>query len=135
MKHVARRGEADGVATEKSLVSEVSRDHALADAIGTEQDDVRRFVDEAEAEQLVDQFAVDLLGPVPVEVRHGFEGADRSVAEPALEASAFAFGFFDLDEARQPAFTQHVTSLGEKPIKAKPPEPLAHPVSVRVHRL
>jgi hypothetical protein len=60
----------------RSAAPQREQQHGLADAVGPEQHDVGGIVDEGEREQLIDESAVDLRGPAPVEVGDGLEGAD-----------------------------------------------------------
>jgi len=78
VEHVAGHGETRGIAVNDGVVDEILGDHGLADAVGSEKDDVDGVVDKGEREELVDEFSVDALGPLPVEVGDGFEGADGS---------------------------------------------------------
>ncbi len=91
MEHVAGGGEAHGVAAEQRVVGEVLGDHRLADAVGADEDDVGGLGEEVEGEEFLDGAAVDLLRPLPVEVGHGFEGAEAGVLEAPLEAAPLAF--------------------------------------------
>ena len=89
-------------AVEHAMVEEVLHEHGLADAVGSDEDDVGGVVDEGEREQLLDEGAVDALGPVEVEVGEGLEGSDAGVGEAAFEGAAFAFAVLDVDDARDP---------------------------------
>ena len=53
------------VARENRGMSDVFRDHGLAQAIGTDKDEVAALADEVQREGAVDDVAVDLFGPVP----------------------------------------------------------------------
>ena len=50
--------------------------------------EVAALADELEGEGALDEIALDLLVPVPVEIRHGLEASDSSPSPPALEAAA-----------------------------------------------
>ena len=63
--------------------------HRLADSVRTDEDDVGGVVDEGEGEQLLDEGAVDALGPGPVEVGDRFEGADARWFLSALDKCGF----------------------------------------------
>jgi hypothetical protein len=78
-EHVAGAGDADGVALHERVVSEVAEDHALAHAVGADEDRVGTVVEEAQAEEFLDALAFDPLRPRPVEVRDRLEGADAGV--------------------------------------------------------
>jgi hypothetical protein len=103
-EHVAGGGEADGVAADDSLMGDVFEDHGFADAVGTDEDSVVAGLDEAEGEELVDGFAIDLLGPSPVEVGHRLEGGDAGIAETAFQAALLALALLDGEHLRQPGF-------------------------------
>jgi hypothetical protein len=49
------------------------------------------FLDEVEGQGALDHVALDLLGPVPVEVGDRLEAADAGAFEPPLQASLGAF--------------------------------------------
>ena len=68
MEHVRGGGESGGEAVEDGVMEEVFDQHRLADSVRTDEDDVGGVVDEGEGEQLLDEEAVDALGPGPVEV-------------------------------------------------------------------
>jgi len=74
-------------------VGEVLGDQGLADAVGSDQDDVGGAGEPVETEEVVDLLAVDLLGPAPVEVGQRLEGAEPGAAQAALEAAAAALLF------------------------------------------
>ena len=67
-------------------MGDVLGDHGLAESVGRDQDDVTGAVEEIESERGFDRGAVDLLGPVPVVVGNGFESAEVTSGEAALEA-------------------------------------------------
>ena len=91
----------------------------LADAVGADQDGVGALVDEAEGEELLDGFPVDLLGPRPVEVVDRLEGADTGVAEAALEAALLALGSSMLEESREPGLAMDLGPAGEQAVQAR----------------
>ena len=50
--------------------------HCFAQTVGAHQDEVAGFGDEVQCESPFDRGAIDFLGPVPIEVGHGFEALD-----------------------------------------------------------
>lgn len=63
------------MARQHRLVQQILGQHGLAEALRRDEDDVLALGDEVEREDAVDGGAVELLGPVPFEVREGFEAA------------------------------------------------------------
>ena len=57
-------------------MEEVLHEHGLADPVRSDEDDVGGVVDEGQGEELLDQRAIDAIGPSPVEVGDRLEGAD-----------------------------------------------------------
>ena len=102
VEHVRGGGESGGEAVEDAVVEEVLHQHGLADTVRPDQDDVGGVVDEGEREQLLDEGAVDALGPGPVEVGDGLEGADTGVGQTAFEGAALALAVLDVDDALDP---------------------------------
>jgi hypothetical protein len=73
----------------------VLRDHRLAHSIAAAQDQVATWGEEVQVEGALDERTVDLLGPVPFEIRDGLKAAQASLGQPALKAAAssvFSFG-------------------------------------------
>jgi hypothetical protein len=90
--------EEHGVAGEDGLVGDVLGEHGLADAVGTEQDEVSAFLEEFQSQGSLEQGSIDLFGPIPVKV-----GDRLEASEPALDASPFerapgAFGGLAADD-------------------------------------
>jgi len=83
------------VTAAKRLLGDVLQDHRRADAVGSDQHSVVAAFDEIEAKNLLDCLAIDVLGPSPVEVDHGFGGADVGVAGSALEAALLPLALLD----------------------------------------
>ncbi len=81
-------GAQDGEAGEDRLVGDVPGDHGLAQAVRADEGEVAALADEVEAERTLDQVALDLLWPVPVEVGDGLEASDAGPLQPALEAAS-----------------------------------------------
>ena len=90
--------EEDGVTGEDGLVSDVLRDHGLAQALRSDQDDVAAFFEEVQSEGGLDGLAVDLLGPGPVEVGHGLEATDPAAGQASFEAASGAVVPLGFDE-------------------------------------
>ena len=91
--------------------------HRLADTVRTDEHDVGGVVDEGEGEQLFDEEAVDALGPGPVEVGDGFEGADARVGQAPFEGASFAFAVFDVDDALDPGLGEQGVVLGGEAVE------------------
>src|SRR5262245_13333587 len=75
---------------------------------GADEDQIAGFGEEVEGEGTLDEGSVDFLGPVPVEVGHGFETAQAGLGEAAFQAAAglvrrFAAGDFFQQLAGGPA--------------------------------
>ena len=117
MEHVRGGGESGGEAVEDGVVEEVFDQHRLADSVRTDEYDVGGVVDEGEREEFFDEEAVDALGPSPVEVGDGFEGADARVGQAPFEGAAFAFAVFDVDDAFDPWFCEQGVVLGGEPVE------------------
>jgi hypothetical protein len=114
-EHVAGGGEADGVTANDSLVSDILEDHGFADTVWADEHGVVAGLDEAECEELVDGFAVDLLRPGPVEVSHGLERGDARVPEAALEAAFLALSLFDGEDLGEPGLVDDFVGTSEQP--------------------
>src|SRR5688572_12327938 len=90
-------------------MADVPGDHGLAQAVGADQGEVSTLADELEGERALDQVALDLLGPAPVEVSDRLEASDAGPAQPALLAAPTlvdllqACDFFQDLHRRQPA--------------------------------
>ena len=70
--------------TTECVLCDVFEDHGFADAVGSDEHGVVAAFDEVEAEKLLDRSSIDLLWPRPIEVDHGFGGADMRVARASL---------------------------------------------------
>lgn len=86
----------DGMAGKDSTVGDVPGDHGFAETVATDEYEIACFTDEIKGEGLFDNDAIDLSGPVPVEISHGFEATDAREAETMFETEAGAFGGFDI---------------------------------------
>ena len=88
-------GEQHGTAGDQSLVGDILRQRRLADAIGSDQDDVAGVLKEVERHQRVDGGAVAALGPGPVEVASckgtlrmtRLEAADTRILQSPFQAA------------------------------------------------
>ena len=114
VEHVGGVDEACGMAAKHGLMGEVLGQHGLAQAVGSDEHDVGRLIEEGEGEQLLDEGAVDIGGPVPVEVGERFEGANLGIVEAPFEATPGALVLFDVDELLQPGLSEGGVVLGEQ---------------------
>ena len=80
------RDEACRVAGEDRLVDEILGEQRFAQPVGRDDDDVFPLGQEVEREDALDGRAMDLRRPRPFEIGQGFEAAEPSVVEPALDA-------------------------------------------------
>jgi hypothetical protein len=87
----------------------------------TDDHDVGGLLEEAQCEQLIEERAVKLLGPVVVEVGHGLEGAEPGVIQPALKAAALPLAFLDLEQASKPGLAGEILGVGEQAVEVQPP--------------
>lgn len=101
---------------------------------GSEQYGVDAFFDEFERKQVIDGFSIDALWPGPVVVGDGFEGADASGAEAALEAAALALLLFERDEFRQPRLERDLIPRGEQAKEAEALDAVTECVDVSLGR-
>jgi hypothetical protein len=124
MQHVGGGGEAGGVAAQYRLMQQVLGDHGLAEAVGADDHDVGGGFQEAEGEELIEERAIELLGPVVVEVGHGFEGAEAGVVHAAFEAATQPLALFDLQHPGEPGLLGDFLDVGEEPVEVQPPQPL-----------
>ena len=108
------------VAAEQGEVRQVLGDGGLAGGVGADQDDVGALGDELQRAQLLDGGAVDLLGPLPVEVAQRLEGAEAGKAQAALQGAALAFALLVVDDAGQPLQVAHLLPVGEQAKEAEP---------------
>jgi len=82
----------DAVARFDRRVGDVFGDHCFAQAIGADQNQVTRFDDEIQSQGALDQFAINLPGPVPIEVKDRFEAADSRLNKQSLETPGRLLG-------------------------------------------
>jgi len=79
MEFLQQRGrgaEQDRVSRQHGGMADVLGDHGLAQAIGTDQNQVTSLGEEVQGQCPFDHIAFDFLGPRPVEVGHGLELLD-----------------------------------------------------------
>ena len=126
VEHVRGGGEPRGEAAEDAMVEEVLHQHGLPDAVRSDEDDVGGVLDEGEREELLDEGAVDALGPVEVEVGEGFEGADAGVGETPFEGAALAFAVLDVDDALDPGLGEQGRVLRRESVEPDGTQALAH---------
>ena len=79
---------------EDRSMGDVLGDHGLPETVRAQKDQVATLFDEIERESSLDRLAVDLLGPVPVEVGDGLEAAEVGVLKTSLEPAPGALGEF-----------------------------------------
>ena len=78
--------EARAVAGQDDLMDDVLGEHRLAEALGTDQEDVLGAVEEVEGEDPFERGPVECGRPVPVGDR--FEAAETGGGEPAFDTAA-----------------------------------------------
>ena len=91
MQHVGVDDEARVITTQHCLVQQVLRDHRLADAVGTNQDDVGRAIEEVQGQQFLDELAVDsksCAGVSSAQSRTGHSFSDGAVKEAHSRSQA-----------------------------------------------
>ena len=98
VEHVGNGTNEHGVAFEHGLVGDVFEDHGFAEPVGAKDDEVASLAEEVEGQCGLDGAAVDLLGPVPVEIGDGFESTDFGEFETALETPTDLAIDFDTGE-------------------------------------
>ena len=113
-QQLARAGEQDRVPLDQRLVGDVLGQGRLADAVGTDDDDIGGLLEEVERHQRLDGGAVAALGPVPVEVAQRLEAADMGGLQPTLQAAAGALLLFPVEQRRDPG-------LRSRPPASAPP--------------
>jgi hypothetical protein len=112
------------VAVDDGVVGEVFEQHRFAQAVGADHDDVGRFGDEGQGEELFDLSPIALGGPVPIEVGDGFEAADMRIGESTLQGASSAFGLLGLDEAKQPGLVDEFSQIGLQAVELQGEQPL-----------
>jgi hypothetical protein len=76
-------------------------------------------LDESEVEQLLDGLAIDLSGPLPVEVGHGFHCADVRVARTSLEAALLALALLDGEDLAEPGLVDDLIAARDEAEQAE----------------
>ena len=102
-QQLRRRDEQGCAPGQHRLVAQVARAHRLAHAIGSDQHDVAGVLEERQRHQLLDDGAIALRGPCPVEVGQGLEGSDVCGAQPPLQTSAVPLSRFPAQQLGDPA--------------------------------
>ena len=87
-EQVGGGGEEGGVASEDGLVGDVLGEHGLAEALGTDEDDVFAAGEEVEREDAFEDRAFEGGRPVPVPIGEGLEAPEACAGETALDAAA-----------------------------------------------
>ena len=103
-------GKEHGVASDAGGMTEGDGAVSLAQANCTNEDDVGVGCDKGQAEQILDQRAVDLFWPVPLKVFHRLEDGKAGFFNASLDGAAFALGGLALDQLGQ------VRKVGELPL-------------------
>src|SRR5580692_2294804 len=119
VEHLAGGDEACSGAADDGLVEEVLGDHRLADAVGSEQDDVGGGVDPGEREEVSDLLAVELFRPAVVEIDDGLEAAELTRMDPALETALLAAGLFAGQQLLDPGLIGDRRPVAEQAIEAE----------------
>ena len=101
------------------LVGNILRQGRLADSVGADQDCVGGVVEEFERHQGFDGGLVAAFWPCPIEVAQGFEAADMSIFEAALQAAASALLLLPFDEGVEPSGGGGVVPMGEQAVEAQ----------------
>jgi hypothetical protein len=68
VQHVGGEREASRMAVQDGLIEHIFHQHRLAETVGTDQDDIGGLFDEGQGEDLLDERAITLSRPLPVEV-------------------------------------------------------------------
>src|SRR5689334_18256061 len=92
------RRESDGEAGSQGGLRKVLRDHRLAKAAATLEQDVLAAVDELELDEALDERAIDLLGVRPVEAVEGLERAEARGPSPSSKVDRDAGSLLEIGE-------------------------------------
>lgn len=120
------------MAVQHHLVGEIFYQHGFAQAVRSDEHHVDGLVDEGEREQFLDQAAVALGRPRPVEVGDGFEGTKARVIEATFERAAGSLAVFDFDYTGKPRLLHQGLGLSEQAVEAKPAQALARGLKAEV---
>ncbi len=93
--------EEDRVAFEHGLVREILGDHRLSQALRGGEHDVAPLGEVVAAESAVDELAVDLRRPRPIEVGHRLEATEVAVREATVQTAPDAVLLVDVHDALQ----------------------------------
>src|SRR6516225_3949644 len=85
-----------GVTGEHGGVADVLGDHGFPQAVPAYQNEVAVLGKKVERESALDDLALDLGRPTPLEVGHGLEAFDAAQAETPLQTAAGAIRHFGL---------------------------------------
>ena len=96
------------MAGEDGLVRQILGDHRFSYAVGTKEDDVASLANEIQCEGAFDQFPIDFLGPIPIEINKRLEAFKTCAFQPAGKTSLGAILKLDPSQffehyARRPA--------------------------------
>jgi hypothetical protein len=94
-------GEEDGVPLLAGGVAQSGGEMSLADARRPEKDDVGLLDDEAETEEVLNLEAVDLPGPVPLELLQGVEDGEAGRLDAPFDEALAALGVLALEETAE----------------------------------
>jgi len=97
-EHLRGGDEQHRVPREDGRVGDVLRDHGLPEPTLGDEHDVPLRVDEVSEHGRLDERAIDLGGPAPVEVDHGLELLELAALHPAVEAAARAVLLLEVDD-------------------------------------
>src|ERR1700691_861633 len=101
------------------LRSEIERQCRFADAVRSDQHDVRGVLDELKRHQLFDGSTIAPPGPGPVEVAERFEAAQMGIADASLQRTASALVLSPLQQWRDPRLGYHIGPVCEQSIQAQ----------------
>jgi len=118
-EHAGGGCEAHGMAFEDGAVGDIGGDGGLADAIGSDQDEVGGLVEEVEGHEVLDGHAVASPWPVPVEVGERLELSEAGVGEASLEASGAPFFLLPRDQGREPVAFCDLVPVGEEAVQSE----------------
>src|SRR5580693_5186604 len=100
------------MAGEDGGISDVLGDECLTEAIGAKEDAVAGFLDEVESQGVLDDSAINVARPVPVEVGDEFEAAESSKTETAVKAAPGAVEGFGADDLFEQSVRRPTASSG-----------------------
>ena len=77
-----------GVTGKHGGVTEILGNHRFAQTVAAHHDEVARFAKKVECQRALDNVALDLGGPGPIEIGHGLEAFDSADPQTALQTAA-----------------------------------------------